>query len=151
MVLSVLAAFVSAIGTEVEHIPHMGCPQILPGEELADQGLMVNSLVFFGIVTGIGVGVVPVQRLAAILGAADGLIRMLGMELVEPGAVVIQFAAVPAEVMVIADGVGDGNILVMGGGGGHGCHGGKSGLVHSVAEVIEHFVIVYKAFVRTCN
>ena len=73
---------------------------------------------------------------------------MLGVELVKPGAVVLQLAAVPAEVMVVGNGVGDLDVLVMGGCGGDSSHGGQTGGVHLMAEVIEHVVVVQNSGVR---
>ena len=142
MVLTGLAALVPGIGGKVEHIPAVGGPHILAGEQLLDQGLMIDSLVFFGVVAGFGIGVVPPQGLTAVLGDTDGLIGMLGMELVEPGTVSFDGAAVPAEIVVVADSVGDGNVGVVGGTGRDSCHGGQAGLVHLVNQCVQLLMVV---------
>ena len=141
MVLAVFAAFGSGISAEVKHIPHMGGPEVGTGEELLDQFLVVISLIFFGIVALGGVGGVPVQGFAAVLGAADGEAGVLGVELVEPGAVHGGVAAVPAEVVVIGDHIGDVDIALIHAAHGNTGHGGQTGLVPVVAEVVEDVVV----------
>ena len=101
VVLAVFTAFGPGIGTEVEHVPHMGCPEVLPGEELLYEFLMVVCLILLGVIPLDGLRGVPVQGLAAVLGAADGTVRILLMELIEPGTVHGGLPAVPAEVVVV--------------------------------------------------
>ena len=103
VVLSVLAALRARVRAEVEHIPHMRRPEILTGKELADQGFMIHRLILLGIIAAFRLGIVPVERLAAVLAHADGRIGIFLMEAVKPRTVFIHAAAVPAEVMIVAD------------------------------------------------
>ena len=151
MVLSVFAALITGIGTEVEHIPYVSCPHILTGEQLLYEFLVVICLIFLGIVTLCGLGGMPVEGFAAILGAAYGNIGVGLMELIEPGTVHRGFSAVPAEVMVIGYYIGNEQIGVI-----HLAHrdrrnGGKAGLIHFVAEIVEDAVVFHKILGGTAD
>ena len=119
----------------------MGSPKVLAGEQLTDHRLMVHRLVFFGIVAAFRVGVVPVQSLAAVFADTDGGIGVLGVELIEPGSVLLHAAAVPAKVVVVADHIRNMDIFFI-----HGTHGnagdnrGTSG-IHLVYQIVQHPVI----------
>ena len=108
VVLAVFAALRPGIGTEVEHIPAMGGPDIGTGEQLLDQFFVVVGLVFLGVVTLCRIGGVPVQCLTAVFADTDGDVGVFGVEIIQPGAVHIGLAAVPAEIVVVADKVGNG-------------------------------------------
>ena len=136
VVLAVFAAFCSCIGAEVEHIPNVGCPDVLAAKELLDELFVVVCLVFFGVVALLWVACVPVERFAAIFGAADRNARMHFVELIEPGAVHMGLAAVPTEVVVVGNNVGDLQIGIVHLAHGNGSDGGLAGFVHFVDEVV---------------
>ena len=64
------------------------------------------------------------------------------MELIEPGAVHGGIAAVPTEVMVVGNGIGDVDILLIHIAHGNNCHGGGTGLVQLVAQIVENMVVL---------
>lgn len=141
MVLAVFAAFVAGVGTKIKHIPHMGGPDIGAGEQLLDQFLVVMGLVFLGVIALLrGVGM-PVQRLAAVFAAADGQRGVLGVELVEPGAVHGGIAAIPAKVMVVRNRVGNFQVGAVGGTHADGRHDGGAGGVHGMAQIVEPVMV----------
>jgi len=76
VVLTVFAALSSGVRAKVEHIPAMRRPDILAAEELANQSFMINGLIFLGIVAAFRIGIVPIQRFAAVFADADGRIRI---------------------------------------------------------------------------
>ena len=93
----------------------------------------------------------PVEGFAAILGAAYGNIGVGLMELIEPGTVHRGFSAVPAEVMVIGYYIRNEQIGVI-----HLAHrdrrnGGKAGLIHFVAEIVEDAVVFHKILGGTAD
>ena len=141
MVLAVFAALVAGIGAEVEHVPAVGGPDEFPGEELADQFLVVMGLVFLGIVALLGVGGVPVQGLAAVFADAHAHVGVLLVELVEPGAVHVRVAAVPAEIVVEAAKVGDGQVFRVHGAVRKGRQGGQADGIHLMHQVVEDPVV----------
>src|SRR5699024_4422897 len=131
------AALVAAVGGEVEHIPHVGGPQVGTGREGLEHIVVVLGGVLLGIVVVFGVGGVPLEdALGAVLRDAQAPVGVQGVELVQPGAVVGGLAEVPAEVVVIALDVGDDVVLALHRGHGDLGHGGHAagveGLGHSV-------------------
>ena len=141
MVLAVFAALIPGVSAKVEHIPHMGSPHKLPGEQLLDQLLMVVGLVFLGVITLGGVGGMPVQRFAAILRTANGNIGVLSVEVIEPGAVHRGVTAVPAKIVVVGNHVRNLDVGRIDGTGRNRRNGGQSGLVHFVAQIVEDVVV----------
>ena len=141
VILTVFATLVPCVAAEVEHIPYMGSPHILSGKKLLDQLLVVICLIFLGVVTLLGIGGVPVQCFTTVFRAANGKRGMHSMELVEPGSVHGGVATVPAEVVVVRYGIGNGDQLRVHGAGGYAGHGGGAGLVHLVAHIVEDAVI----------
>ena len=142
VVLAVLATLGTVVGAEVEHVPHMGGPDVLAGEQLLDQLFVEEGLIFLGVVTLGGLGGVPVQGFAAVLGHAHRDVGVLGVELIEPGAVHGGVAAVPAEVVVPAHHVGDLDVLSIHAAHGHDGHGGEAGLVHLMHQIVQNAMVL---------
>lgn len=105
MVLTVFTALISPVGAKVKHIPHMGGPEVLAGEQLPDQLLVVICLIFFHIIPLFWVGRMPIQSLAAVLAASNGDVGIYRMKVIEPGAVHGRIAAVPAKIVVVGNGI----------------------------------------------
>ena len=85
--------------------------------------------------------------LAQLVRAADGHVGVLFMELVEPGAVHGGIAAVPAEVVVVADGVRDVDIVLIHGAHAENRHGGQTGLVQLVGQIVQDVVVFQQVLV----
>ena len=129
----------------------MGRPHKLAGKELLDKLLVVIGLIFLGVVTLLGFGGVPVERLASILGAADRDGGVHCVELIKPGAVHSGVAAVPTEIVVVGNHVGDPEIGIV-----HLAHrnsrdGGQTCLIHLVAEVVEDSMVFKKILICTAD
>ena len=107
MVLTVLTALASRVSAEIEHIPYVSCPHIRSVSNLLDKLFVVVCLIFFGVVTLFRIGGVPVKSFTTVFGASDWLIWILCMELVEPRTVHGSIAAVPTEVVVVGNDIGN--------------------------------------------
>ena len=136
VILAVLAALSSCVGAKVEHIPNVRCPDILAGKELLDELLVIICLIFLGVVALLGVACVPVESLTAVLGNTDRDRGVCFVELIEPRTVHGRIAAVPAEIVVVGNNVGDEQVRIV-----HLAHGnsrdsGKTCLIHLVNEIV---------------
>ena len=99
---------------------------------------MVVAGVFLGVVVVVREGGVPLEDvLGAVLRHAQAAVGVQLMELVEPGAVVLHIAHVPAEVMVVALHIGDVGVLGVHGNHGHLRHGGQAGGVQLLAQGVQ--------------
>ena len=117
-------------------------PQVRAGLDHAQHMLMIQRLVFLGIVTlfrmrrmerGIGI--------RAILGKSDHAVRILFMILIEKLIVLIEVTQVPSEIQIVAVDVRDlqdGTVRLK-----HEDirHGGQAGFVHAVAQIIEQAMV----------
>ena len=101
MVLTILSAFTSCIGSEVEHIPYIGGPDIRAGEECLDHFLVVVCLILFCVIALLRLRSMPVESLAPILAAAYRSIGESLMKIIKPNCVVFYFSPIPTEVVVI--------------------------------------------------
>ena len=81
------------------------------------------------------------DALTAVLGDADADVGVLGVELVQPGPVLLHLAAVPAEVVVVALHVGDLVHGPVGGGHGHVGDGGQAGGIQLVGQLVQLMVV----------
>src|SRR5699024_3308259 len=132
------AALVAAVGGKVEHIPHMGGPQVGPGGEGLEHIVVVLGGVLLGVVVVFRVGGVPLEdALGAVLRDAQAAVGVHGVELVQPGAVVGGLAEIPAEVVVVALHVGDGVVLAFHGGHGDLGHGGHAAGVQALGQGVD--------------
>ena len=139
------AALVPGRAAKVEHIPHVGGPH--PGTLVKHLGqmLVIKSLVLLGIVLTGGLGaVVSNDALAAVLGDSDGDVGVLGVELVQPGAVLLHLAAVPAKIVVIALHIGDFVHGSVGGRHGHVGNGGQAGGVQLLDQLVQGVVVLHQ-------
>ena len=146
VVAALYAALVAGVTAKVKHVPHMRGPQ--PGALVDDlrQMLVVHRLVFLGVVLALGrVAVVADNALRAVLGDAQRAVRMQRVEFIQPLLVVFQLAAVPAEIMVIAEHVGDMVHIVLHRHHGNVGDGGHAGLVHLVRQGIQVPQVVQQA------
>ena len=108
VVAALAAALVAGVGRKVEHVPHMGAPDIGAGREGLEHFVVVVCLVFLGVVVVFRLGGMPGQDgFGAVLRDADRAGGVLFVELIQPGAVFLHLAHVPAEVVVIAEHIGD--------------------------------------------
>ena len=89
----------------------------------------------------------PVQCFAAIFRDTDGQVGMIRVEFIKPRRIGINGAAIPAEVLIIADGIGDLQIGMVCGAGSNGCHGGQTGSVHSVNQIIQLLMVIHNVCV----
>ena len=103
---------------------------------------VVEGLVFLAVIALVGPAGVPVQGLRAVLADANGRFGILGVEFIQPGAGHARLAAVPAEVQVVADHVGDAHDGVVDGAHGHAGHDGGPGGVHLMGHIIQDMVIL---------
>ena len=142
VVLPVLTALVARVGAKVEHVPHVRRPEVRALADLPDQLLVVIRLVFLGVVALLRVGGVPVERLAPVLADADGQIRPLAVEVVEPRAVHVRVAAVPAEVVVVGHHVRNGQVRRVDVAHGDDRNGRFARRVQLVAQVVEQAVVL---------
>ena len=78
----------------------------------------------------------PVQRLTAVLGAADRNLGPAFVEFVKPRAVHIHITPVPAEIVVVGYYVGNLDIGAFHGAGGNCRNGGEPGLIQLMAQVV---------------
>ena len=139
------AALVTGSAAEVEHVPDVGSPH--PGTVLEDlcHVLVVQCLILLGVVLALRRVAVPVDdALAAVLGNADADVGVVGVELVQPGAVLLHLAAVPAEVVVVALQVGDVVHGAVHGGMRNVSNGGQAGRVKLLAELFQIVVGVHQ-------
>ena len=69
---------------------------------------MIICLILLGIIVALRFGSMPGQNgLGAVLGNAHGTVRILSVELIQPGAIFGYIAHIPAEIVVVALHIGD--------------------------------------------
>ena len=148
LVLAVLAALISAIGSKIEHIPHMSRPQPRTFGNHPCHVLVVNALVALGVVAlfrvaalVLGVGICTVLR------QTDAPVRVIRMVLVKELVVLLQFAQIPAEVEVIAVHVRDLQNGAVDAQHEHICHGGLAGGVQLVGQFVQQTVVFQQILV----
>ena len=132
------AALVTGCAAEVEHIPDMGGPD--PGAILKDlrHMLVIEGLVLLAVILALRVAAVPVHdALTAVFGHAKADVGVLGMELIQPRAVVLDLAAVPAKVVVVAFQIGDVVHGALGRGVGNMGDGGQAGRVKLLDQLLQ--------------
>ena len=147
LVHTVLAAFISAVCREVEHIPDVGCPQIRSFFDALENVLMIDALVCFAVITALGIGILILRvGICTVFGETDDTLRILGMVFIKEGIVLFQFTEIPSEVEIIAGKVSNRDQFTfllkhecM-------CHDSRSCRIHSVAEIIQLTVIFHQAF-----
>ena len=120
----------------------MGGPEILAGKELLDHFFMVVGLILFSVIPLHRPGCMPVQGLASIFTAADGLIRILLMEGIEPRTVHGNLSPIPTEIVVVRDNVAYMNYFLVNTADSKHGGGRKSCLVHSMAEIVEDSMVL---------
>ena len=99
--------------------------------------LVVQGLVFLAVIFALRVAAVPVHdALTAVLRYAKADVGMLRVELIQPRTVVLNFAAVPAKVVVVAFHVGDVVHRTIGGGVGNVGNGGQAGRVKLLDQLL---------------
>ena len=139
------AALVAGSTAKVEHVPAVGSPH--PGTilEHLSQMLVVQCLILLGVVLALGIVAVPVDdALGAVLGDADADVGVLGVELVQPGAVLLHLAAVPAEVVVVALYIGNVMHGAVNRGVGDVGNGGETGGIQLTYQLLQVVVVVHQ-------
>ena len=138
LVLAVLSALVTSVSGEIKEVPHMGRPEVRPFFYHPKHVLVIQRLVFLGIVPLLGtrrmIGGIGVR---AVLGKADDAVGVFGMVLVKELVRLRKLAQIPAEIEIVAVDIRDlqdGAVDLQ-----HEDvrHGGKARRVHAVAEVVE--------------
>ena len=85
MVHTRLAALVAGVGGKVVHVPDVGRPQPFVAVKAAKHVLMVDGLVFLGVVTAAGMAAVQVRHtLGAVLAETERAVRVAEVEEVHP-------------------------------------------------------------------
>ena len=102
-VLSLSAALFALVRAEIEHVPDMGRPQIRALLNLTDHCLVIQRLIFFGIVTFPRIPGVPVQAVGAVLRQSQCLIRMVLVNPIQNRSGLLRGAFIPAQIQVIGD------------------------------------------------
>ena len=152
VVASADAALVAGCAAEVKHIPDVGGPY--PRTLLEDlcHMLVVQGLVFLAVILALRVAAVPVHdALTAVLGHAEADVGMLCVELIQPRTVVLDLAAVPAKVVVVAFHVGDVVHRTIGGGMGNVGNGGQAGRVKLLDQLLQVVVTVNQLLADTAD
>ena len=138
-----LAALVAGIGGKVEHIPDVGTPQPRVALKAAQHIFVVEGLVFLGVVAAAGMLAVQVgHTLGTVLAEAQRAVRVAQVEEIHPQVVQEQPRHIPAQIQVPADEVGNVRHRVKGTAHRIARQRGQAGVVHLVAEVVQHAVVV---------
>ena len=115
----------------------MGRPDPGPLVKYFGKVLMIERLIFLAVVLAGRIGaVVGDNALAAVLGNAQTDFRVNLVEIIQPGAVILHLAAVPAEVVVVALHIRNSVHGAVDGGHGHMGDGGETGIVKLFAKSI---------------
>ncbi len=141
------SAFISGRAAEVKHVPHMTGPE--PGTliQYFCHMFMIESLIFFAVILACGIGpMIGDNPFAAVFGNAHGNFRMLFVEIIKPGPVVLHFAAVPAEIVVIAFHIGNSMHRAVNGSHGYMGNGGQPCGIQFFAERVQLLVIFHQLF-----
>ena len=153
MVHTRLAALVSRVGREIEHVPDVCRPHPRMALEAFEHVLVVNCLILLRVISSLrGLAVKIRHALRAVLAVAESPLRPLLVEETEEQVVQLRARDIPAEVQVVADQVAD---LV------HNavkriahriaCKRRKSRPVHLVAEIVERSVVAHHVRVVLCR
>ena len=143
LVFALLAALVPAVGSKVEQVPHMGGPQPRPRLDELQNVLVVDALVLFGVVAPLRGGGLELRvGVRTVLGEAHGAVGILGVVGVKEFVILLQAAQIPPEIQVVAVHVRDiqnGAVRLQHE---HIGHGGGSGGVEAVAQLVQRPVVV---------
>ena len=143
-----LAALVPPVRGEVKEIPDVGGPEVGPRLDHPEHVLVIERLVFLGVVALFGMGGMEGGVcVRAVLGKADHTVGVLGVILVKKLVRLLQLAEIPAEVEVIAVDVGDLQNGALGLQHENVGHGGQTRWIHAVAELVEQPVILQQILV----
>ena len=116
----------------------MGAPQVGPGGKGLEHFLMVVVGVLLGVVVVVRIGGVPLEDiLRAVLGDTQAAVRVHGVELIHPGTVVLHIANVPAEIVVVGQHIGDGDVLRVHRHHGNLRHGGQAAGIQLLAQGVQ--------------
>ena len=148
LVLAVLAALVPAIGSKIEHIPHMGGPQPRTVGDHFCHVLVVDALVALGVVALFRVAALVLGvGICAVLGQTDAAVRVIGMVLVKELIVLLQFSQIPAKIEVVAVHIGNFQNGAVDAQHEHVGHGGLAGGVQLVGQLVQQTVVFQQIFV----
>ena len=143
LVFAVLAAFITAVGSKVKEVPHMGRPQIRPLLDALEQVLMVGTLIGFGVVTLFRSGILVLGIcIRAVLGEANDPVGEFLVIVVEELVILLQFAQIPAEIQVIAGNIRNGNQFAFLLQHERMSHNGRPGRIHPVAQIVQDPVVL---------
>ena len=142
LVFAVLPALVAAVGGKVKEIPHMRRPEIGPRLDHFEHMLVVQRLVFLGIIALFGAGGVEGGvGVRTVFGKADDALGVFRVVFVEKLIGLLQLAQIPAEVEVIAVDVGDFQDGAVDLQHEHVRHGGEPRGIHPMAQLVERPVV----------
>ena len=149
LIFAVLAAFVPAIGGEVEQVPYMGGPQIGPCFDHAQHMFMVQRLVFLGVIALFRMLAVEGRiGIGSIFGKADDPIRVFFVIRIEEFIGLLQFAQIPAKIKVVAVDVGDFQDGAVRFQHEYVGHGGDPGGIQPVAQFVQQPMVFQQIFVH---
>ena len=152
LVLAVLAALVTPVRGKVEEVPDVRRPKVGALLDHFEHMLMVERLILLGVVPLLGMAAVEGGVcVRAVLRKADDALRVLRVILVKKLVRLLQLPEVPAEVEIIAVDVGDLENRAFDLQHEHVGHGGESGLVHTVAQLVERPVVFQQLLIHSAR
>ncbi len=143
MVHARLAALISCICREVEHIPKMGRPHEGTFFKEVEHIFVILALIFFALIAAFGVGAVQVgHTFAAVFRIAETTVGVYGMEEIYPKIVQEHAGHVPAEIEVPADDIRNMRRLIEGTAHCVASEGGRTGRIELVYQLVQYAVVV---------
>ena len=101
-------ALISCGAAEIEHVPYMAGPDPRTLVQYLCHVLMIQSLISLAVVLACRIrSLVGDNALAAVLGYAKADIRVDFVEMIQPRAIILHLAAVPAKIVVVALQIGN--------------------------------------------
>ena len=143
-----LAALVPSVGSKVEDVPYMGGPHPRTLLDHLQHVLMVDALVALGIVALFGSKRLVLRvGVCAVLAQADAPVWELGVVLVKEFVVLLQVAYIPAKIQVVAVHIRNLQKRTVDVQHEYICHGGGTGGVQLVAQIIQRPVVFYQGII----
>ncbi len=142
VVLAVISRLVPSVRAEVEHIPHIGAPQMGHPVEHPQHIFVVQRLELFGIVPLLRRRrLQAVEGVRAVLREAYAPVRVSFVEFLKEGVIILKLPFIPSEVQIIRKDVGNVVQRTVHGehiGVGHGC---QPGTVHGMSQIVQNTMV----------
>ena len=152
LIFTVFAAFIPSVGCEIEQIPDVGCPE--PGAFFnhLQHMLVIKRLVFFGVITFFRVRAVEGRVcVCTVLRESDYLAGKSGVIFIEKFIRLFQLTQIPAKIQIIAVDIRNLQNRTVDFQHEDVCHGGQTGGIHPVTEIIEKPVVFQQVVIDgTC-